>query len=161
VPIRTVHIHAQLRVAPLLILISEKPIQYLLESFKADHEGDEIVARCLIVPFASQSVVNSNGTDVLATAESGKGKYHAFETMLEHVTEEFRLGGRIFDKALFYDEALTASSAICLDDVGLSEQMQETLRGVTTSFKKPFLSLLSKQGIAHRITFCNKMRISR
>lgn len=43
------------------------------------------------------------------------------------------------DKALFYAEDLKAGSAICLDDVSLSEQMQETLKGVTTSFKKPFI----------------------
>lgn len=115
------------------------PIQYILDSFAADHEGDEVVARCLIMSFASRSVINSNGLHVLVTGESGKGKSHAFDTMIQHIPKEFRLDGRLSDKALFYAEDLRAGSAICLDDISLSEQMQETLKGVTTSFKKPFI----------------------
>lgn len=50
-----------------------------------DHEGDDIVARCLIMSFASRSVINSNGLHVLMTGESGKGKSHTFDTMLQHI----------------------------------------------------------------------------
>lgn len=121
------------------ILREGNPAEYILNSFKMDHEGDDIVARCLIMSFASRSVINSNGLHVLVTGDSGKGKSHTFDTMLTHIPQEFRLGGRLSDKALFYAEDIRAGSAICLDDVGLSDQMQETLKGVTTSFKKPFI----------------------
>jgi len=121
------------------VLKEGDPVEYILDSFKTDHEGDETVARCLIMSFASRTVINSNGLHVLVTGESGKGKSHAFDTMLNHIPPEFRLGGRLSDKALFYAEDMRAGSAICLDDVGLSDQMQETLKGVTTSFKKPFV----------------------
>jgi hypothetical protein len=121
------------------VLKTGDPVEYILNSFKVDHEGDETVAKCLIMSFASRSVINSNGLHVLVTGESGKGKSHAFDTMLNHIPPEFRLGGRLSDKALFYAEDMRAGSAICLDDVGLSDQMQETLKGVTTSFKKPFI----------------------
>ena len=121
------------------ILREGDPVQYILDSFRTDHEGDEIVARCLIMSFASRAVINSNGLHVLVTGESGKGKSHAFDTMLQHIPPTSRLDGRLSDKALFYTEGITPGTAICLDDIGLSEQMQETLKGVTTSFKKPFL----------------------
>ena len=88
--------------------------------------------------FASRSVVNSNGLHVLVTGESGKGKSHAFDTMLQHIPPEFRLAGRLSDKALFYIKDTKPGTAICLDDVSLSEHMQEVLKGVTTSFKTPF-----------------------
>jgi len=123
----------------LRVLKEGDPVEYILDSFKTDHEGDETVARCLIMSFASRTVINSNGLHVLVTGESGKGKSHTFDTMLQHIPPEFRLGGRLSDKALFYAEDMRAGSAICLDDVGLSDQMQETLKGVTTSFKKPFI----------------------
>ena len=42
------------------------------------------------------------------------------------------------DKALFYVEGLRPGSLIALDDISLSDQMQEILKGVTTSFQKPF-----------------------
>lgn len=121
------------------ILKSGNPVDYILDSFAKDHEGDTVVAQCLIMSFASRSVVNSNGLHVLVTGDSGKGKSHAFDTMIRHIPPDSRLDGRMSDKALFYVEDLKSGTAICLDDVSLSEPMQETLKGVTTSFKKPFV----------------------
>jgi len=121
------------------ILHTGDPVAYIKNSIAGDHEGDDVVASCLIMSFASRSVLNSNGLHVLVTGESGKGKSHIFDTMIQHVPPEQRLDGRLSDKALYYTEGLKPGTAICLDDVTLSEPMQETLKGVTTSFKKPFI----------------------
>lgn len=121
------------------ILHTGDPIQFMLDTFSSEHEGDLVVAKCLILSLASRSVMNSGGLHVLVTGESGKGKSHAFDTMLSHVPPQFRLDGRMSDKALFYAEDLKEGSAICLDDVSLSDQMQEVLKGVTTSFQKEFV----------------------
>ena len=120
------------------IFTEENLYDYMLNTFALDHEGDETVAKCLIMSLASRSVINSKGLHVLVTGESGKGKSHAFDTMLQQVPEEFRLDGRMSDKALFYAEGIRPGTAICLDDVSLSDQMQEILKGVTTSFQRPF-----------------------
>ncbi len=88
---------------------------------------------------ASRAVINSKGLHVLVTGESGKGKSHAFESMMDLIPQEYCLSGRLTDKALFYQDNLRKGSIICLDDVSLSLSMQETLKGVTTSFKKPFI----------------------
>jgi len=75
---------------------------------------------------------------VLVTGESGKGKSHSFDTMMQQVPEDLRLEGRMSDKVLFYIKEMKPGTVIALDDVSLSDQIQEILKGVTTSFKKPF-----------------------
>ena len=121
------------------ILKEGDPFDYILKTFFLDHEGDETLAKCLIMSFASRSVINSKGLHVLTTGISGKGKSHGYDTMLGIIPQECRLSGRLSDKSLFYSEDLKPRAAICLDDNSLSDQMQEILKGVTSSFKEPFI----------------------
>ncbi|MDD1730417.1 MAG: hypothetical protein LUQ50_15285 [Methanospirillum sp.] len=120
------------------ILTSGDPLAFFLETFAASHEGDQSVAECLVHSLVSRSVINSKGLHVSITGESGKGKSHAIETMKSLIPAAFRLEGRMSDKALFYMDDLISGTVITLDDVSLSDQMQEILKGVTTSFQKPF-----------------------
>jgi len=114
------------------------PLQAMLNTFALDHVGDETVAACLVMSLASRSVINTVGLHVSVTGESGKGKSHAFSKMLLQVPGRFRLSGRMSNKALFYLENLVPGMVIVLDDTTLSDEMQEVLKGVTTSFKEPF-----------------------
>jgi hypothetical protein len=114
------------------------PLQAMLDTFALDHVGDETVAACLVMSLASRSVINTVGLHVSVTGESGKGKSHAFSKMLLQVPQRFRLSGRMSNKALFYLENLVPGMVIVLDDTTLSEEMQEVLKGVTTSFNEPF-----------------------
>ena len=114
------------------------PLQAMLNTFALDHVGDETVAACLVMSLASRSVINTVGLHVSVTGESGKGKSHAFSKMLLQVPQRFRLSGRMSNKALFYLENLVPGMVIVLDDTTLSEEMQEVLKGVTTSFNEPF-----------------------
>ena len=123
----------------LSVLEGGSPKQYLLDTFASSHEGDHAVAECLVLSLASRFVTNTNGLHVSITGESGKGKSHAFATMLRQVPERFRLEGAMSNKALFYMEGLQAGSVIILDDRALSEDMAEILKSVITSFKKPFI----------------------
>jgi len=119
------------------ILRSGDPLAFLLDVFHRDHVGDETVAACLIMSLASQSVLNTNGLHVSVTGESGKGKSHAFATMLRQVPERFRLKGAMSNKALFYLDGMQPGSVIVLDDTTLSEEVQEILKAATTSFREP------------------------
>lgn len=121
------------------ILHHGDPKQAMLRTFALDHEGDEAVAECLILSLASRLVTNTNGLHVSVTGESGKGKSHAFSTMLRQVPPRFRLEGAMSNKALFYLENLQPGSVIVLDDRALSEEMAEILKGATTAFGIPFL----------------------
>ena len=87
---------------------------------------------------ASRSVLNTNGLHVSSPGK-WKGKSHAFTTLLQQVPKRFRLAGRMSNKALFYVENLQPGSVIVFDDTTLSEDMAEILKGVTTSFREPFL----------------------
>ncbi len=120
------------------ILTVGDPLAFFLATFAASHEGDQSVAECLVHSLVSRSVINSKGLHVSITGESGKGKSHAIETMKSLIPAAFRLEGRMSDKALFYMDDLIPGTVITLDDVSLSDQMQEILKGVTTSFLKPF-----------------------
>ena len=120
------------------ILAHGSPLNMMLQTFSRYHEGDQTVAECLVHSLASRSVINSRGLHVSITGESGKGKSHAIETMKSLIPPEYRLDGRMSDKALFYMDDLVPGTVITLDDVSLSDQMQEILKGVTTSFQKPF-----------------------
>jgi len=114
------------------------PKQAMLRAFALDHEGDEVVAECMIMSLASRSVLNTNGLHVSVTGESGKGKSHTFSTMQKQVPARHRLPKRMSNKGLFYLESLQPGSVIVLDDRALSEDMAEILKGVTTSFCEPF-----------------------
>ncbi len=127
------------RAEALAVLQHGDPKQAMLRTFALDHEGDEVVAECLILSLASRSVLNTNGLHVSVTGESGKGKSHAFSTQLKQVPPRFRLEGAMSNKALFYLEDLQPGSVIVLDDRALSEDMAEILKGVTTSFRTPFM----------------------
>lgn len=60
------------------------------------------------------------------------------DTLRSLVPSEFRIDGLVSDKALYYMDDLPPGTVITLDDVALSDQMQEVLKGVTSSFQKPF-----------------------
>ena len=122
----------------LRILQEEDPTKFIVNTFAESHIGDWVVANCFTMSFASRSSVNSLGLHVSISGESGKGKSHAMSTMSALLPQVLASTNRMSDKALFYKTDLRAGSAICLDDQGLSEQMQEILKGVTTSFQTEF-----------------------
>ncbi|MDD1730240.1 MAG: hypothetical protein LUQ50_14375 [Methanospirillum sp.] len=128
----------RIKAEALRILTEDDPVQYIVDTFAEDHIGDLTVAHCFTMSFASRSSVNSLGLHVSISGESGKGKSHAMSAMSSLLPPDLASTNRMSDKALFYKTDLKAGSAICLDDQGLSEQMQEILKGVTTSFKKEF-----------------------
>ncbi len=115
------------------------PKQFMLRTFALDHEGDESVAECMILSLASRSIINTKGLHVSVTGESGKGKSHAFDMMLKQLPEQLQLSGSMSNKALFYIDNLQPGMAIVLDDTCLTEDMATILKGVTTSFQKPFV----------------------
>ena len=99
------------------ILRGGDPLSFFLETFGKYHEGDQSVAECLVHSLVSRSIINSKGLHVSITGESGKGKSHAIDTMRTLIPQEYRLEGRVSDKALFYMEDLIPGMVITLDDV--------------------------------------------
>jgi len=121
----------------LAILSQGDPLQTMLKTFSLDHVGDTVPAECLIVSLASRSVDNTKGLHVSVSGESGKGKSGTFDTLLLQVPERFKLVGAMSNKALFYISNMSPGTAIVFDDKTLSDDMQEILKGATSSFKEP------------------------
>jgi len=118
------------------VLRSSDPLAFLLDVFHRDHVGDRVVAECLLLSVASQSVVNTQGLHVAISGNSGKGKTHACRAMLNLLPEKFKLKGTVSDKALYY-HPIQPGTVLLFDDVSLSEDLQEILKSATASFREP------------------------
>ncbi len=119
------------------ILTAGDPLGFLLETFNKTHVGDRIVAECLAMSIASQSVTNTKGLHVAISGNSGKGKTHACLTMLALIPEDYRLKGTVSNKALYYADDLRPGTVILFDDTTLSDDLQEVLKSATSSFHDP------------------------
>ncbi|HOV67849.1 MAG TPA: hypothetical protein PLI31_05760, partial [Methanoregulaceae archaeon] len=112
------------------------PVRYFLDCFERDHVGDGVLARCLVASIASQTVRNTHGIHVYVTGESGKGKSSGMTAMLRQVPDEVKLAERLSNKALYYSDDLKAGTVLMLDDIALSEELQEILKEATTKFTR-------------------------
>ncbi len=121
------------------ILKDGDPLGFLLETFNKTHVGDRIVAECLALSVASQSIENTKGLHVAISGNSGKGKTHACTTMLDLIPEDYRLKGTVSNKALYYADDLRPGTVILFDDTTLSDDLQEVLKSATSSFHEPIV----------------------
>jgi len=119
------------------ILRNGNPLEFILDAFVRDHVGDKIVAECLIMSVASQSVANTKGLHVSISGNSGKGKTHACNAMLRLLPEEYRIKGTVSNKALFYYDELRAGTVLLFDDVTMSDDLQELMKSATANFQEP------------------------
>ncbi|RXE56042.1 hypothetical protein ABH15_07555 [Methanoculleus taiwanensis] len=121
----------------LAILKSGDPLAFLLATFNKSHVGDRIVAECLAMSVASQSVANTKGLHVAISGNSGKGKSHACSTMLNLIPDAYKMTGTVSNKALYYHDDLRPGTVILFDDTTLSDDLQEVLKSATSSFHEP------------------------
>ena len=77
------------------------------------------------------------GLHVYVTGESGKGKSSGMTAMLRQVPEEYRLAERMSNKALYYSDDISPGTVLLLDDIALSEELQEVLKEATSKFAEP------------------------
>jgi hypothetical protein len=120
------------------ILTSGDPIEHMIQIANEDHIGDKVPLHCMIMSMASRAVLNCNGLHVSITGESGDGKSHVVSTFLKQIPDSLKIADRLSDKALFYTD-INHGSVIVLDDMALSDQMSEVLKGITTSFQTGFV----------------------
>ncbi len=134
------------------ILVRGDPVRSFLDCFERDHVGDAVLARCLVMSIASEIVRNSNGLHVYVTGESGKGKSSGMTAMLKQVPEEFRLAERMSNKALYYSDDISPGTVLLLDDIALSDELQEVLKEATTRFTERIrMRVVNKD---RKIQFC-------
>lgn len=125
---------SDLHAAALEVLRNGNPLKFMLDTFGKYHIGDRIVAECMVMSVASQSVDNTMGLHVSVSGNSGKGKTHACKSMLKLIPDGFKLSGSVSDKALYYNPELRAGTVFWFDDTALSEDFQEVLKNATSNF---------------------------
>jgi len=135
-PAATPALTSEARTRAAEVLRTGDPLAFLLDVFHREHVGDQVVAECLALSVASQSVTNTQGLHVAISGNSGKGKTHACRAMLALLPEQFRLKGTVSDKALYY-HPLQPGTVLLFDDVTLSEDLQEVLKSATANFREP------------------------
>lgn len=135
-PLPTESVPAGARPVAEAILRSGDPPSFILDVFQREHVGDHVVAECLMLSVASQSVENTHGLHVAISGNSGKGKSHACRTMMNLVPEQYRIRGTVSNKALYY-HPIKSGTVLLFDDVTLSEDLQEILKSATANFREP------------------------
>jgi hypothetical protein len=120
-----------------VVLEHGDPMKAMLNTFSLDHVGDRVPAECCILSLASRSVENTKGLHVSVSGESGKGKSGAYDTILLQVPTRYKMVGGMSNKALFYIPDMSPGTVIVFDDKILTDEMQEILKGATSSFREP------------------------
>ena len=133
------------------ILEHGDPLALMLSAFAQEHVGDEILARCMILSMASQSVKNSDGLHVSVTGDSGKGKTHAFRKMMRQVPDRYKVKGTVSNKALYYMKDLAPRSVLMSDDTELSDGIQEILKSATSNFHDPITHTTVTKDLTSRV----------
>ena len=91
------------------------------------------LARCLVMSIASPDGPElARASTSTSRARSGKGKSSGMTAMLRQVPEEYRLAERMSNKALYYSDDISPGTVLLLDDIALSEELQEVLKESTT-----------------------------
>jgi len=146
-----VPINPDARAAALDVLEHGDPAALMLTAFSQEHVGDEILARCMILSMASQTVKNSDGLHVSVTGDSGKGKTHAFRKMMRQVPDRYKVKGTVSNKALYYMKDLQPRTVLMSDDTELSDGIQEILKSATSNFHEPITHTTVTKDLTSRV----------
>jgi hypothetical protein len=114
------------------------PREFILNTFKTLHIGDNDTAEGLLIGTMNQSIGNSKGLQSSVHGESGYGKSHAARAMLHLHPKEYFMITSLTDKALFYMEAdeLRPGMTIFCDDAEISPGIEGIIKRSTSAFQE-------------------------
>jgi hypothetical protein len=115
------------------------PREFILNTFKTLHIGDNDTAEGLLIGTMNQSIANSKGLQSSVHGESGSGKSHAARAMLHLHPNDYYMITSLTDKALFYMEAdeLREGMTIFSDDAEISSGLESIIKRSTGFFQEP------------------------
>ena len=118
------------------VLADGDPVEYLIETFRALHVGDEGIGRFLIAALGCQLCSNTAGIQPGLTGGAGKGKSDAASKVYHLVPEEVKVAGLFSDQALFYGE-LTEGTTVLFDDAAtLSPFLVQVFKMATSQYQR-------------------------
>ncbi|MGA7075612.1 MAG: hypothetical protein WBZ42_03570 [Halobacteriota archaeon] len=114
------------------------PREFILNTFKTLHIGDNDTAEGILVGTMNQSIANSKGLQSSVHGESGYGKSHAARAMLHVHPREYFMITSLTDKALFYMNAdeLRPGMTIFCDDAEISPGIEGIIKRSTSAFQE-------------------------
>jgi hypothetical protein len=125
---------AAVRAEALRIMREEDPFDYIFGEYQKIHVSDPEMGSIFILAKAVQNVLNANGLQPKANGASGKGKTHGKAAVVHLCPQDYIWRGSLSDKALFYHD-IKPMSVLFLDDITLSEPLEELARRSMTNFQ--------------------------
>jgi hypothetical protein len=117
------------------ILESGNAFQYLYETWKLLHFGDEFVGKVLIMTIPQALIKDSKGIHVCVIGTSGTGKSNCQDTALLLLPENKKFDGIVTPQALFYsDKFIKKNSIVSIDDIVWGDELGVNVKRITGKF---------------------------
>ncbi len=116
------------------ILKEGDPLEYLMNTVKSIHVGDENAAEGIIIGIANQSCLNTQGIQVKLSGESGSGKTHVTKAVTHTVRKKHIEDTSLSAKAAYYMD-LKPGTVLFSDDVDLTADMEDLIKRATTNYQ--------------------------
>jgi DNA primase catalytic core len=119
----------------LRILQEDDPLEYLMETVKNIHVGDEQAEEGIIIGMANQSCLNTQGIQIKLSGESGTGKTHVTKAVTHLLRKKHIKETSLSAKAAYYMN-LAPGTVIFSDDVDISEDMEDLIKRATSNYQE-------------------------
>lgn len=115
------------------------PYRYFLKTCSEKHEGDLTPARCTVLTFGSSCVANGDGLHVFISGNSGTGKSHLANEMMQQLPDRYRYNKPVSDKHLYYagmgeKAELFPGCVVLIDDQSMSPEVQELFKRSSSNY---------------------------
>ena len=111
-----------------------KPIEYILETIKELHVGDEATEEAICISEAGQSCLNTAGIQIAVNGESGSGKSDATKKHMQLIPAKWKRSTSLSAKALYYMN-LRPGMLIFSDDKDMDPELAEVFKQSTTNYQ--------------------------
>lgn len=116
------------------ILKNGDPLEYLMDTVKNIHVGDEQAEEGILIGIANQSCLNTQGIQIKLSGESGSGKTHVTKAVTHLLRDKHIKETSLSAKAAYYMK-LPAGTVIFSDDVDISEDMEDLIKRATSNYQ--------------------------
>jgi len=127
------------------ILEEGNAVQYIMDTYKALHVGDETAGKLTFCTQFTPHINNSKGLHPKGTGESGKGKSAMFDTVIHMMPEEWYLKTSLSSKALFYNP-IRPGTVVYDDDYKQNDDLDTVMKKTTSRFHKMYNHMTVDRG---------------
>ena len=120
------------------ILANGNPIEFIMEQYHRNHQGDDSLGLGCLCSFASGSSLMSSGIQPSAHSDNpGEGKTDAMRAMFHLIDRSYARETSVSAKSLYYDSTIEKETVIFSDDVEWSRDLISTVKRAMSNFQSP------------------------